>query len=96
MTSDELRSRFSPIVDAGMTQVGLVQAYDQLLARWRAVPLVPVPTLDLREYVTDRGLDGLFTVLGQEETKIRRDPAARSTELLRRVFGQSDAPASTR
>jgi len=47
----------------------------------------PVPQVDLRSYVTDRSLDGLFTVLGQEEERIRTDPSARVTELLRTVFG---------
>jgi hypothetical protein len=43
--------------------------------------------LDLESYVVDRALFGLFNVLGQEETKIRRDPAARVTAILREVFG---------
>ena len=43
--------------------------------------------IDLEAYVTSRALDGLFTVLGDEEARIREDPAARSSELLRRVFG---------
>ena len=87
VTSDELRGRFSPIVDQSMQKVGLVQVYDQLLARWRQVPLVPQPDFDLNRYVTDQGLGGLFHVLGEEEKKIRTDPAARVTELLQTVFG---------
>jgi hypothetical protein len=86
-TSDQLRGRFSPIVDQSMRQVGLVQVYDQLLSRWRQVPLVPQPQFDLNRYVTDQGLGGLFHVLGEEEKKIRTDPAARVTDLLKTVFG---------
>jgi hypothetical protein len=86
-TSDTLRSRFSPIVDTKMNEVGLVRLYDDVVNTARALPLVPVPQVDLRSYVTDRSLDGLFTVLSQEEQKIRTDPSARVTELLRTVFG---------
>jgi hypothetical protein len=86
-TSTELDARFRPIVRQGMEEVGLVQLYEGLLGRIGSLPLVPTPGLDLDEYVTGRALDGLFTVLAQEEARIREDPAARSTELLRKVFG---------
>lgn len=82
-----LHRRFEPIVNESMRQVGLVRIYDDLLARWRAVPLAPQPRFDLDGYVTARAVDGLFTVVAAEEKKIRNDPAARVTELLRTVFG---------
>jgi hypothetical protein len=89
-TSDELRTRFSPIVEEKMAAVGLVQLYDDLVSRYRAIPLASLAGQppDLRQHVTDGALDGLFTVLGQEEARIRSDPAARTTELLRTVFGR--------
>ncbi len=86
-TSDELRRRFQPIVDQKMRQVGLVQLYDELVGRYTSLPFASEPPLDLRAYVTERGLDGLFSVLAQEERRIRTDPSARVTELLQRVFG---------
>jgi hypothetical protein len=49
--------------------------------------MLGTPSLDLDKYVTDKALDGLFTVLGQEEKKIRTNPAARTTDILRTVFG---------
>ncbi len=52
-----------------------------------ATPLVPKPEFDLDEYVTRKALEGLFKVVGDEERKIRERPAARTTELLRKVFG---------
>jgi hypothetical protein len=55
---------------------------------YTALPLTTKPALDLDEYVTEKSLDGLFTVLSQEEQRIREDPAARTTELLRKVFSQ--------
>lgn len=86
-TSDTLRARFSPIVETKMNEVGLVRLYDDVVRTASMFPLVPVPQVDMRSYVTDRSLDGLFTVLGQEEQKIRTDPSARVTELLQTVFG---------
>ena len=55
--------------------------------RYTALPFTTKPPLDLQGYVAESALDGLFTVLGEEERKIRADPVARTTELLRRVFG---------
>lgn len=86
-TSDTLRQRYQPIVSQAMDQVGLVAAYDNLLGRYQALPFTRSPSLDIRSYVTDQALGGLFTVLGQEEKRIRENPAARTTELLQRVFG---------
>ena len=83
-----LQARFEPIVHQSMQQVGLVQVYGDLLARWRAVPLAPQPIFDLDHYVTRRAVDGLFTVVATEEKKIRTDPAARVTDLLKTVFGR--------
>jgi hypothetical protein len=85
-TSNTLRSRFTPIVDTKMREVGLVRLYDDLVGRLRAMPLVSQPELDLTNYVTDKTLDGLFKTLAQEEGKIRTDPSARVTDLLRTVF----------
>ena len=87
-TRPELASRFEPIVAEKMGQVGVVQSYDALLARYRSIPFTQSPSLDIRSYVTDRALDGLFTVLGEQERKIRTDPAARTTALLKQVFGR--------
>jgi hypothetical protein len=88
-TSAALGARFRPIVDESMQKVGLARLYDELLATLARLPLVPRPDLDLRKYVTDRTLAGIFTVLEQEEARIRTDPAARTTQLLRTVFGSA-------
>ena len=65
-----------------MQQVGLVRTYEDFVGR------LPIrPSFSVQEYVTDRSLDGLFTLLAGEEKRIREDPAARTTELLRTVFG---------
>jgi hypothetical protein len=87
-TRDTLRARFEPIVANKMDEVGVVRSFDQLVAKYAAIPFTSKPNLDLRGYVTDKSLDGLFTVLGEEERKIRTDPAARVTPLLQQVFGK--------
>ena len=86
-TEAELRARFMPIVKEKMEEVGLYRLYGELADRYNAIPFMSTPALDLDDYVASHALDGLFTVLGEQEARIRRDPVARTTELLRRVFG---------
>jgi hypothetical protein len=95
-TSDRLRAAFEPRVRQSMETVGLYRIYADLADRYAAIPLVEKPELDLEGYITDRTLDGLFHVLATEERRIREDPAARTTALLRRVFGQRSAREATR
>jgi hypothetical protein len=88
-TSAQLRARFQPIVEEKTDAVGLGSLYGQLETAYDRLPLTQKPELvDLDAYVTEEALNGLFTVLAQEEQAIRRDPAARTTALLREVFGQ--------
>jgi hypothetical protein len=88
-TTTPLRERFRPIVDGAMKEVGVAKLYDSLVGRYTAsVPFASAPKLDLNGYVTDRTLAGLFTVVGEEEKKIRTNPAARATDLLKQVFGR--------
>jgi uncharacterized protein DUF4197 len=87
-TRSELESRFAPIIGEKMGRVGVVQRYDQLLSRYRSLPFTQSPSLDIRRYVTDRALDGLFVLLAEQERLIRTDPAARTTALLKQVFGR--------
>ena len=87
-TLDELTGRFHPIIEKKIEEIGLSRLYSQVADTYNSLPLTGTPALvDLDEYVTDQALEGLFTVLAQEEQKIRQDPAARTTELLKRVFG---------
>jgi len=86
-TSADLKTRFRPIVDQAMEQVGVVKQYDALVSSYTSTPFTSAPKLDLGGYVTDEALAGLFKVMGDEEKKIRKDPAARTTSLLKQVFG---------
>jgi hypothetical protein len=87
-TGATLRTRFHPIIQEKMDDVGLSRLYTTVADTYNSLPMAEAsPLIDIDEYVTDRALAGLFTVLAQEEQKIRRDPLARTTDLLRRVFG---------
>ena len=93
-TSEELRSRFKPVTAMAMEQVGLYSVYRDLLARYERIPLTKPPALDLEAYVADQTLTALFGEIAKEEARIRQDPAARSTALLRRVFGTPTSPGT--
>jgi len=83
-----LRERFAPVVESAMRSAGVYRAFEDLLSRNRALALLPSPTVELNRYVTEETLDGLFTLIASEERRIRSDPAARTTDLLRAVFGE--------
>jgi hypothetical protein len=87
-TSEPLATAFRPIVEKSMSQVGVTRQYKELLGRAHAIPFLNVDAYDLDHYVVGRALDGLFHVVGDEEKKIRTNPSARVTDLLREVFGR--------
>lgn len=82
-----LETSFKPPVTKAMNEVGVTRSYKELTDKIKTIPLIKVETVDIDKYVVTRALDGLFYMLGQEEKKIRKDPAARVTQLLREVFG---------
>ncbi len=70
-------------------EVGATRAYTDMMGRFDKVPMMGGrQSLDLDDYVTNKSLDGLFRMVGEEEKKIRTNPAARTTDLLRTVFGR--------
>lgn len=87
-TGARLTALFQPVIKDSMAQVGAVTSYKRFVGRYNSIPLVQDVDIDLEQYVTEKALDGLFFMVGEEEKKIRRDPAARVTELLREVFGR--------
>jgi len=88
-TTASLTARFQPIVIASMEEVGVYNIYNDLVAKYNQLPIDKPEAVDIDDYVTARTIDGIFTVLEGEEKRIRDDPAARTTELLRKVFGSS-------
>lgn len=87
-TTKKLTTTFTPIVDRSMENVGVTRQYQELVGRYQSIPFVSSVNFDLTHYVVDKALGGLFHVLGEEEKKIRRNPAARVTDLLKEVFGR--------
>lgn len=83
-----LRQRYQPIVTHHLGQVRATELYGELARRYNQLPLVDPITVDLDDFVTGRALDGLFMLLAEEEQRIRTDPVARTTQLLREVFGR--------
>lgn len=86
-SSSDLTTAFTPIVHASMQKVGVVQQYDHLINTAPGGSTL-AKEFDLDNYVVGKTLDGLFYMLGQQETKIRKDPAAQTTALLKEVFGR--------
>jgi len=86
-SSSDITTAFSPIVHRSMERVGVVQQYDQVI---KSAPggNVLAGQFDLDKYVVGKTLDGLFYTLGEEEKKIRKNPAAQTTALLKEVFGR--------
>jgi hypothetical protein len=86
-TTKKLQATFKPSVTDVMNQVGVNRQYNDLMAKYKDVPFSKNVTFDVNQYVTEKTTDGLFYVVGQEEKKIRTNPAARVTDLLKEVFG---------
>lgn len=85
-TTPRLTSAFRPVVERSMGQVGVSRQYKELVGRFDAIPFAKSQAFDLDGYVVEKGLGGLFTVLGEQEKQIRTNPTARATDLLKEVF----------
>lgn len=84
-----LAVEMKPLVDQSLGEAGAVNVYNDIMARYNAVPLAPKVDADLSKYVIGKGMDGIFYYLAQEEAAIRQDPAKRTTDLLKQVFGSN-------
>jgi hypothetical protein len=87
-TSEKLSASFRPTVESAMQETGVVKQYQQLAGGIQSLPFGRSQKFDITDYVVGKALDGLFYMLGQEEKKIRTDPAAQVTPLLKEVFGK--------
>ncbi|PJJ60155.1 DUF4197 domain-containing protein [Hymenobacter chitinivorans] len=86
-TTAQLTTAFKPIIQQSLDKVNATRYYTDLTTRYNMIPLVKPVQTDLNQYATDKAIGGLFTLIAQEEANIRENPVARTTELLRRVFG---------
>jgi hypothetical protein len=87
-TQDNLYEEFKPVISTSMDEVGVTSLYKDMMGKYESVPFVKSVAPDLDHHVTEKALDGLFLMVGEEEKKIRTDPAARVTDLLKTVFGK--------
>ncbi len=86
-TSPELTAKFQPVIKSSLDNVNATRYWSDLITFYNRIPLVKKMNPDLPAYVTQKAIDGLFIMIAKEELKIRKDPIARTSELLRRVFG---------
>jgi hypothetical protein len=88
-TTGRLTTAFRPFVEKTMRQNGVMQQYKALTDQYQSIPFAKSQSLDVNKYVVDKALDGLFYELADQERQIRKNPAARTTSLLKEVFGES-------
>lgn len=86
-TSAQLKEKFKPVVQANLDKVNATKYYGDLITNYNRIPFISKVNPNLNDYATDMAIQGLFTMIAKEEKSIRQDPAARTSELLKKVFG---------
>lgn len=86
-TSDQLKTKFKPVIQTSLNKVNATKYYGDIVNRYNQLPLVQKVNPNLDEYATDKAIEGLFVMIAKEEKNIRENPIARTTELLKKVFG---------
>ncbi len=87
-TRTKITEAFKPVISSSLDEVGATKAYKDMMSSFTSLPFMSAQSLDLDNYVTDKALGGLFLKVGEEEAKIRTNPAARVTDTLKQVFGR--------
>lgn len=93
-TTSSLEEKFKPIIESSLTKVGATKYWSDVITRYNKIPLMTPIEADLSKYVTQKAIDGLFYEIAKEELKMRENAAARSTVLLKKVFGYADTQGS--
>ena len=88
-TSALLKEKFKPVIQSSLNKVNATKYYGEIVSRYNQIPLVDKVNPNLDDYATDKAIEGLFVMIAKEEKSIRLDPVARTTELLKRVFGSA-------
>jgi len=86
-TSNQLMQKFRPVMASSLDKVNATKYYGDVIGTYNKIPFVEKVNPDLKEYATQKAVDGLFFMIAKEEKNIREDPVARTTELLKKVFG---------
>jgi len=86
-TWESLTRALRPQMESAMSRFGAAQKYNQLIQAYEKIPLASKPeVVGADAYATQKALEGLFFLVGEQEKKIRQDPSARVTDLLQKVF----------
>ncbi len=83
-----LAEKMNPIVENSLSAVGAIQSLNRVMDKYQNIPFVSEVTPNLTEYVVEKGTDGVFHYLAQQESAIRKDPLKQTTDLLKKVFGK--------
>ncbi len=86
-TTSQLVGQFKPVIKASLDKVSATKNYNNLAATYNKIPFVKKVNPDLDAYTTDLAIQGLFLMIANEEKNIRANPAARTSDLLKKVFG---------
>ena len=89
-TSQQLQMKFQPVIKRALDKTSATKYYKDIVTTYNKIPLVDDVKDDLEGYATNKAIEGLFTLIAEEERKIRVDPLARTTDLLKRVFAEQD------
>lgn len=85
-TTPQLKEKFKPVVQASLNRVNATKYYGDMINSYNKIPFVTKVNPDLNAYATDKAIEGLFTMVAKEEKTIRKDPVARTTDVLKKVF----------
>ncbi len=89
-TTSQLAEKMSPIIDEKLKSTNATKYYKDIIEAYNKLPLVTKQDSDLTSYATNKTIQGLFYLVGQEELKIRENPGERTSDLLKKVFKQQD------
>lgn len=82
-----LGEKFLPVVTRTTQKVGLARSYNRVAEKASGLGLIKKEDANIERYVTGKSLDGLYTIIGDEERKIRQDPVGTGNDILKKVFG---------
>lgn len=90
VTASQLKDKFKPVIQDALEKVNATRYYHEIVSNYNRIPGVNKINPDLDDYATDKAIEGLFILVAEEEANIRKNPAARTTALLRKVFAQAE------
>lgn len=86
-TSGQLKIKFNPVVKDAISKVEVTKYWNPVINTYNKIPFITKQNPNLDDYITTKAMEGLFIMIEKEEKKIREDPMARVTDILKRVFG---------